>query len=782
MKNYGKIYTFYTLSFIKYLRIILFSLFIFLCLYLFLRNPDYLRIPFFLLGVLIIVEVFFRFHVYPKTPFVTVLKNEHDIYASFTVKAIRSLDNSGISLQNAFKEEPVIFMLNKAEIKKEEIAKVNLKTDDLANYAFELVKNIKGEYVTAFDIFTSYLLLTEDQTKLLFNKGLKKEELTDILVWAKRTFPKFDKAEKKRASFFGEGIAEDWVFGWTIETKKYTLDLTSEIANKNYNLYDRTNEYKRIIEALAANKSVLMVGEPGVGKKAIVSQFAYDSFSGIFKGRLNYQRFFQLMVDAFLAGAENQGQLEERLDAVIIELAHAGNVILYVSDFENILGASTYKLDLSAALIPYLEKGLIRIVATTTHGSYKKFIEPLHELLSVFDVIKLDEPEKDLTLPMLFEKANQLEKRGNTDISYKAILAAIEFGAKYSKNQVLPGAAALLLEDTVNANVLAGKKKISDEDILNQAQKETKAKVGEPRTEEKQTLLHLEEQIHKKVIDQDEAVSAVSEAVRRIRSGLVNEEKPISFLFLGPTGVGKTETAKALAEIYFEGETNMIRVDMSEFSSDDAAERLLGDTGLTDQIFENPSSLVLLDEFEKANQDVLNLFLQVFDDGRLTDNKGKTVSFLNSIIIATSNAASEFIREEVKKGIVIDKTFHDKLLEFLQTKGIFKPELLNRFDEIITFKPLSEEDLSQVITLLLNELKQKMEEKDIYLSFDNLIINKIGREGFDEQFGARPLRRYIQDNIEDLLAQKLLKDEIKRGEKILVSVDRNDQIIFTPAT
>ena len=780
MKNYGRIFSLYTSNSIKLLRIILFVVLIFSSLYLFLNNPDFLKIPLFLLGLLIIKEIFFRFHVYRKNPNTPVLKNDgEDIYASFTLNALRGLNENGIVLENILKEEPIKFMLKKAQINKEEVKEINLKLEDLTKYAFDLVKNIKGEYVTVLDIFASYLLLTEDQTKLLFNKEIKKEEFTDILFWARRTFPSFEKTNKIRASFWGEGIAEEWVFGWTIETKKYMLDQTSEILSKNFDLYGRQTEYQRMVEGLAANKSLLVVGEPGVGKNALVSQFAFDSFIGKLHGNLYHQRLFQLMVDAFLAGAQNQGELEQRFDAIIAELAHAGNVIILVEDFENILGSSAYKLDLSAALIPYLEKGIIRIVATTTNGSFKKFIEPMHELLGVFEVIKMDEVEKMQALPMLFEKANELEKTRSILITYKAVLSCIEYGPKYTKNLVLPGAAALLLEDTLNSNLISGKIDVKDEDVLAQIKKETNAKVGEPKGEEKEVLLHLEDEIHKRVIDQQEAVSAVSEAMRRLRSGLASEEKPISFLFLGPTGVGKTETAKALSESYYGGEGEMIRFDMSEFSGDDAVERLIGEEGLTDKIFENPSSLILFDEFEKASPEVLNLFLQVLDDGRLTDNNGKTVSFLNSIIIATSNAASEFIREELEKGTVIDKAFQTKLYDFLQTKGIFKPELLNRFDGVITFKPLGENELSQIVCLMLAKLSEKITEKDITVNFDQSIIDKICTEGFDQQFGARPLKRFIQDNIEDQIAQKILKDEIKRGDKILVSVDQANQVIFT---
>jgi len=293
----------------------------------------------------------------------------------------------------------------------------------------------------------------------------------------------------------------------------------------------------------------------------------------------------------------------------------------------------------------------------------------------------------------------------------------------------------------------------------------------------------LEDELSKSVIGQKDAIFGVSEALRRLRTGLSSQKKPISFLFLGPTGVGKTQTAKTLANIYFDGEDKMIRFDMSEYSTDDSVKRLLGGIegahGLTDAVFEHPFSLVLLDEFEKSNPKIIDLFLQVLDDGRLTDNAGRTVSFTDSIIIATSNAASEYIREEVNKGAAIDKSFQKDLLEFLQEKEIFRPELLNRFDGIIIFKPLGKEEVLQIIKLMLSSLAKKLLEKDVIVNFDEKIIEKIAGEGFDQEFGARPLNRFIQDNIEDLIAQKILKDEIKRGNKILIST--SDANIITVA-
>jgi ATP-dependent Clp protease ATP-binding subunit ClpC len=492
------------------------------------------------------------------------------------------------------------------------------------------------------------------------------------------------------------------------------------------------------------------------------------------------------MVDAFMAGAQNQGEFEARFNEVIAEVSHAGNVIIYIPEFQNILGSSAFNLDISGALIPYLKKGYIRIIAAVSPGAFKRFVEPLHSLLDSFTVINFDEPQKQEVLEMLFRKAGEIETKHKVIVTYKAIVAACEYAGRYVKEKALPGSAVTLLDDSANAARLSSKKLVEEQDIFDQVQKKVKVSVGEPNKEEKELLLNLEAELHKRVVSQNEAISAISESIRRLRSGIVSAKKPISFLFLGPTGVGKTETAKALADVYFGNSERLVRLDMSEFSGDDGMKRLLGSAPgegdekgqLTEPVYDTPYSLVLLDEFEKADQKILDLFLQVLDDGRLTDNKGKTVSFINTIIIATSNAASEFVREQIGKGVVVDKKFQSELLNFLQAKGVFKPELLNRFDDVIVFKPLGQEQITQIVKLMLLEVVKKLLEKDITVNFDDKVLQKIATDGFDKDFGARPLRRYIQDRIEDDIAQKMLKDEIKRGDKISVSVDTAGNIVI----
>ncbi len=666
------------------------------------------------------------------------------------------------------KQKEINFLLKKADIKKEEVNLIEAQKDTTID--------------SPLDFFASYLFLTEEQTGILFKKKLKKEDLLNIVYWSKTKFK--DEEKPFRASFFGEGFAEAWTCGWTLETKKYMVDLTPEIFNEKPLLLGRQNEYGQLWTALAEKKSVILVGEPGSGKSNLIKALSFESFSSDLKD-FHHQRIFKLYVDTLLAGAENQGEIEKRLDGIIAEIAHSGNVIIYIADFENILGSSSFKIDLSGVLIPYLKNKSIRIIGTATKGSYKKFIENSASVSDVFETIKLEEPDRNTLFEMLLDKASSIEKRMKVELSYRAILSAINLANKYLVDRVLPGAGVALLEDTANEVRLSGRKKVLENDVIKRVEEKTNIILGVPTAEEKKLLLSLEEKMHESLVDQIEAVGGIAEGMRRIRSGLKSEAKPISFLFLGPTGVGKTQTAKTLSNLYFNGEKNMIRFDMSEYLFSAGVDRFIGcgmgseNEGIAGKIHENPSSLILLDEFEKADPAIHNLFLQILDDGRLTDKNGKTVSFANAIIVATSNAGSEFIREEIEKGSVIDKNFKDKFLGHLLYKNIFRPELLNRFDDIVIFKPLDMIEIIQITNLLLKDVSKGLLEKDISVVFDEKVVSKVAKEGFDEQFGARPLRRFIQSKIENLLAQKILREEVKRGNKVNVTVDASNEIQIT---
>jgi ATP-dependent Clp protease ATP-binding subunit ClpA len=344
----------------------------------------------------------------------------------------------------------------------------------------------------------------------------------------------------------------------------------------------------------------------------------------------------------------------------------------------------------------------------------------------------------------------------------------------------LPGSAVRLLEDVASSSSFAKQSLVDASSVDAKIKEKTNIPVAFPTKSEKGALLNLESEIHKYIVDQNEAVSSISEAIRRVRSGVSSTNRPTSFLFLGPTGVGKTQTAKVVSNIYFGGEKEIIRLDMSEYSSEQGVEKLLDSSSgsFLDQVFNHPYSLILLDEFEKANSKVHNLFLQVFDDGRLTDNSAKTVSFQNALIVATSNAGSEYIRENISSQNSLPLNFSKILLDYLLKQNIFRPELLNRFDGLVVFKPLSQSDVLEVTRLILFELKKSLENQEIFVSFDNSVIEKVSKEGFDPQFGARPLRRFVQDFIEDELSKAILKDEIKKGDKLILSIDSSGKLII----
>lgn len=790
MIEYARLDLFYKTALMRTVRLLLFALLLLLVVsdVVVGRFP---KLPIFFLSIFVMSEIFYRFHIAWLRPSLKVSENSHDALLSCTKRALERYLSS-VSTQhlvgNLFKTADVMYFLSRLGINKIDIAQdVPVEKKDVLFTAKEIALQTGGAYITSIDLMLGFLFLTERQTKLLFGQEIKTE---DVVLYRKLSRSSFDKSEYPHdhsIHFDGEGFGEGLVTGWTPLTKQFTTDWTSEALYKRRYLFGRENEYKRLIEALSKkeNNNVLLVGETGVGKETLLTILVHDSFKGILPSGLNHKRLLELMAGNLLAGASDQGTLEMRLTEIIAEVSHAGDVLLYIPEFQHVLGSADTHLDISGVILPHLQNGRLPIIATMSPGNYKTYLEK-NPITEQFSVISLDEPDSQVLLGMLIEKAEELEGEYRCIISLKAIQTALQFAPVFLPDESLPGSAVQLIADAANtATSRRGKRTlITHEDVTSLVSQKTHMAVGVPKAEEKSLLLHLEDKLHQRVVDQVTAVSAISEAMRRVRSGMAQTNKPISFLFLGPTGVGKTETAKALADTYFQGESHIIRLDMSEYADTEGIKRLLGappgegdERGeLTDKIHDNPYSLVLLDEFEKAHPTILDLFLQILEDGRLTDNKGRTVSFDNAIIIATSNAASEYIREQIRSGKTVDKAFHLALVEYLQSQHIFKPELLNRFDDVITFTPLGQAEIGQIATMLLQEVTQMLEKQDITLTYSQDVVAKIANEGFDPQFGARPLRRYIQDTIEDVIAKMKLEDTIKRGDIVRLGIDGSQTI------
>ncbi len=542
----------------------------------------------------------------------------------------------------------------------------------------------------------------------------------------------------------------------------------------------RQKEINSIFEAFSGGHSgVLLVGPTGVGKSTIITGLAQLMVEERVPNFLRDKRLVELDVSRLVSGAD-AAQAEERLLTAIGEINRSGNIILYIDNIENLIGISAgsqESLDLSEVLAEALSRKHLLCLASATTENYAKYIEN-KSLGSVLTTIGIKEPNFNEAIQILESKVGFLESKYDVYVVYSALEQAVKMSERYLHDKFLPLKAIDLLE---KAALIAAKNFHNDPTKEFCGGEEVAAAIGEmtgiPASKvtvnESQKLLNLETEIHKRLIDQEEAVKAVASSLRRARAELKDGKRPIaSFLFLGPTGVGKTELAKAVSQVYFGDEDYLVRVDMSEYQYADSVRKMIGDVDgalgyLTEAVRKKPFSLILLDEIEKAHPDILNLFLQVFDDGRLTDGQGRTISFTESIIIATSNIGALYIQEQIRAktslNIIKQELIDNQLNKYM------RPELINRFDGIIVFKPLSEEDVLAIATLMLKKIKKSLGEKGISLKADKDGVIILAHEGYDPKFGARPLRRLLQDKIEDEIANRILSGELKRRDTVVIN-------------
>jgi ATP-dependent Clp protease ATP-binding subunit ClpC len=560
---------------------------------------------------------------------------------------------------------------------------------------------------------------------------------------------------------------------------RFSEDLTLAARNGYLSpLVGREREMGALLQGIeSGRRSVVLVGGTGVGKSAMIEELARRMVEEDVPPELFDRRLVSVNVAQVVAAGE-PGLAAERLLSMLHEVAMSGNIILAVEGIEALTGGTGGgPMDLAEAFASELSKGYFIAVATTTPDAWTRYLER-RTLGSKLVKVTVEPTDTDGTLRVLMAKSRVIEYQNKVYFSFAALDKAASLSARYLQDIAAPeNALDIIREAAVAARNARGEKTfVSAEDVAQVIRAKTGIPVEAVTTDERDKLLKLEERMHGRVIGQEEAVTAVAQAMRRARAELRTGHRPIAnFLFLGPTGVGKTELAKTLAAEYFGSENSMVRLDMSEYQDSSSVARIIGAPGdtrgglLTEAIRHTPYTIILLDEIEKAHPDILNLFLQVMDDGRLTDGVGRTVDCTNAVVIMTSNAGTPFIQEEVKKGTQVD-AIKTALIE-RELKGIFRPEFLNRFDGIIVFKPLVMDDVTQIAWLMVHAVGAKLEEKGIRFRAEDEAVEALAKAGFDPLFGARPLRRVIQDRLDTALADLLLRGEVGRRDTVVLQAD-----------
>lgn len=540
----------------------------------------------------------------------------------------------------------------------------------------------------------------------------------------------------------------------------------------------REQEKEAIFETLnAGNNGILLTGPEGIGKRTIIEGLARLMVKEQVPRSMRDKRLVEVDVARLISGAD-PAQAEKRLLAALDEVLAARNILLYIKNIENIVGISPGgegSMELSEVLADALARYNIYCFATATGRNYVKYIEET-ALGNQMNRVKIKEPTGDQAIRIVESKIGRLESKFKVFYTYNAIEEAINLSSKYIHTKHQPTKAIQVLEKAGASLVGSGRSKkkplCGKEMIRTVIQEMTDIPADKVTEQEGSRLLNLEEEIHKHLINQNEAVEAVSDSLRRARAELRQDTRTIAnFLFLGPTGVGKTELAKTVAKVYFGGEDYMIRMDMSEYQHEDSVRKMIGDGEvkgrLTEMVRHKPYALILLDEFEKAHPKILTLFLQVMDDGRLTDGEGRTVDFTNTMIVATSNAASSFIQKQIREERDVEDIKRIVVEEKLPRS--LPPELINRFDGVIVFKPLSERHILEVTKLILEDTREMLQKKGIKLRINNKGAEKLAREGFDPKFGARPIRRVVEKRINNEIAKKLLSGELGRRDTAVIT-------------
>ncbi len=661
-------------------------------------------------------------------------------------------------------------------------------------FALENADREKSKFITTADVFYGFIKCSATLEQALMSVEINEDDLYNIVFWSNSLFGKIlypktmiDKMHSKSA-----GLAEGWASGYTLFLDRFSADITDPRYFGSFSALGREKilaEMENVLSKEAKNNCIL-TGETGVGKTSIVRGFAEKVYWGDTLPELAHKRIVSLDTASLLSGVTDSGEAEERLLGVLNDAVRAGNVILFIDDIHTLFAGGSNKvgtIDASEIIAPYLQSSDLRIIGITSNNNYQTYIAPRTQIAGNMEKIEVLPTNESQTIRILEDLSLYFSSKYGMHITYNALKEVYKLSEKFTLEKGFPARAVDMLENVCNAARNAKEKTLDRHVIDKLAESTLNVPIQEAEGDEREKLLKLEEKLHSRVIGQDEAVKAVAQALQRARTQVTDTKRPIgTFLFMGPTGVGKTELTKALAWAYFGKEESMVRMDMNEFQDQVSVSRFIGRKmpgseeleggDFVKKVREKPFSVILLDELEKAHPDILNLFLQILDEGYCTDGMGNKVSFQNSIIIATSNAGANLIRE----GVTAGKTMEDlktELLNYLQSQGIYRPEFLNRFDGTIVFKPLTKIELLKIAGLIFQSSCDSLKQKGYIIQIERPALEKLVEWGYQPEFGARPMRRVFQDKLESMLAKKILEGSIQKGTPFIVKLSDLEQTV-----